>query len=290
MSIRSATHAGSWYPGTKKALTQQLTEFFSKAEQVIKEPIKALICPHAGYVYSAPTAAYAWKNVQPDKQKIDRVFVLGPSHHEYFKGCMLTSMQEYSTPLGNLVVDTETNKKLHETKKFEKMSKSIDEEEHSIELHMPFIVHALGTSPKIVPILVGEITKESALEYGKILSPFLNEENTLFVISSDFCHWGYNFGYTTVLAKNKEDPLWKSIENLDKLGMEMIETLEAEKFSNYLDKYSNTICGRNPILILMNAANPEKQQMKFVHYAQSNKVKSKRDMSVSYAAGCLFEK
>lgn len=71
-----------------------------------------------------------------------------------------------------------------------------DEDEHSIEMHLPFIVKALGRNVKIVPILTGPVDEEMAENYGKIFAPYFDDPNTLFILSTDFCHWGEKFNFT----------------------------------------------------------------------------------------------
>lgn len=125
-----------------------------------------------------------------------RVFILGPSHHSYFESCAVSPFKTYATPLGPLVIDKETNESLLKQPEFTTMSHRVDEDEHSIEMHLPYVYKTLerhfgkGTTfPKIVPILVGSINARQEKDYGRLLRPFLDNEENCFVISSDFCHW-----------------------------------------------------------------------------------------------------
>jgi AmmeMemoRadiSam system protein B len=164
-----------------------------------------------------------------------------------------------------------------------------DEDEHSLEMHFPWIAYTFGVNVKIVPILVGHVTTQTAHKFGKIFAEYLKDPSTFMVISSDFCHWGKRFAYT--FYDPNWGPIYKSIEKLDRTGMEAIASLEVETYYAYQKKYKNTICGRNPILILLGAvtASLNKYEMKFVHYSQSSKVVDSNDSSVSYAAGVLYE-
>lgn len=125
-----------------------------------------------------------------------RVFILGPSHHHYFEGCAVSPFETYATPLGPLEIDQEVNKSLLKNQAFTVMNRDVDKEEHSIEMHLPYIYkvlerqHSRSTElPQIVPILVGSIDSTKEKEYGKLLRPYLEDEENCFVISSDFCHW-----------------------------------------------------------------------------------------------------
>ncbi|GLE09800.1 hypothetical protein PINS_up021656 [Pythium insidiosum] len=145
--------------------------------------------------YSGPTAAHAYHHLM-DLDHVKRVFILGPSHHFYLRGCALTSADEYETPLGNIAIDREVNEQLLATGKFERMSLQVDEDEHSIEMHLPFVVQVMKSRAfTAVPILVGDTKRAADAEYGRILAPYLEDDANLFVISSDFCHWGARFRY-----------------------------------------------------------------------------------------------
>ncbi|GAB5361477.1 hypothetical protein AAMO2058_000716500 [Amorphochlora amoebiformis] len=288
---REASHAGTWYTDNGSKLAKQLNQWLSEAKVDLKsEPTKAIIAPHAGYSYSGPTAAYAYKFINP--KNVKRIFVLGPSHHFYTSGCEITACKSYETPVGNIKVDLKVNEELSKTKKFKKMTLSHDEDEHSIEMHLPYIAHVMkGYHFTLVPILVGSLTVKAEKEYGAILAPYLNDPSNFFVISSDFCHWGSRFRFQWY-DKGAGD-IWQGIEKLDRMGMNLIEKLDAAGFASYLAEYSNTICGRHPIGIFLNALRvyngKRTPSMKFVKYAQSGKCYKPSDSSVSYASAvCHF--
>jgi len=283
MAVRRASHAGTWYTDDDSKLNNELNSWLDKAT-MSHSPAKAIISPHAGYSYSGPCAAFAFRNIDPTN--IDKVFVLGPSHHARLTGCALTQTQTYSTPLYDLIVDQEVNKKLSETGKFELMSLKVDEDEHSIEMQLPYIAKVMESKKgkfTVIPILVGHTNLEKEKIYGEILSSYFAQPNTLFVISSDFCHWGERFSYTYYDKSCGE--IWQSIESLDKLK-------SATEFKNYLQEYDNTICGRNPISVLLAIIEVLKSSrqfdIKFVQYAQSSKCRRSRDSSVSYASASVI--
>lgn len=121
--------------------------------------------------------------------------MLGPSHHIYLDFCALSECQYYKTPLGNLALDTDVLKEIRQSSEtFEWMSLQTDEDEHSIEMHLPYIYKVLQLagkvdSVKVVPILVGAINARKEKAYGAVLAKYLRDPENLFVISSDFCHW-----------------------------------------------------------------------------------------------------
>ncbi|KAI0094658.1 MEMO1 family [Irpex rosettiformis] len=318
MSLRSASHADSWYTGNRQKLDSELARNLAavEASDEFVPPIrgcKAIIAPHAGYSYSGPAAAWAYKSI--DTSGIKRVFVLGPSHHVYLDGCALTKCEQYITPLGNLPIDQETVTKLAQTKLFSEMDLQTDEDEHSIEMHLPYVRKVFeGKDISIVPILVGAIDKEKEEVYGRIIAPYLAEEDTICVISSDFCHWGTRFQYTYYYPKAgstqairlsrsnssssdlSKHPIHASIRDLDHEAMEILTmppstaSLAHHYFAEYLHRTKNTICGRHPIGVLLGAlAELEKQgrsaSLKWVRYEQSSQSFNINDSSVSYASG-----
>ncbi|PKY02551.1 UPF0103-domain-containing protein, partial [Aspergillus campestris IBT 28561] len=221
MQSREASHAGSWYSNSKRALTRQLDEWLAQVPDEIEGigsfPVpgaRIIIAPHAGYAYSGSCAAYAYKAL--DLSKAKRIFVLGPSHHHYLSTLALPELTSYYTPLSDepLPLDTELIAKLLSTKavkpsgstmSFTTMTRSIDEDEHSIELHLPYIHRLLQLQhpdkptsqyPPLVPIMVGSTSESTEEAFGALLAPYLEDPGNAFVISSDFCHWGSRFRYT----------------------------------------------------------------------------------------------
>jgi AmmeMemoRadiSam system protein B len=252
---------------------------------------RAVIAPHAGFSYSGPTAAFAYKNM--DLTGIDRIFVLGPSHHFYLKGCALTGCSQYQTPCGNLQIDLAMNEELLATGIFEEnMTLDVDQDEHSIEMQLPYIAHAIAATGrptiKVVPILVGALDARAEALYGRsdidsmpsillslvvcisTLAKYLDNPSIFFAISSDFCHWGTRFDYTPY--KKDFGPIHKYIEALDFEGIKVntlahynspraphilasqcIQKKDPALFHSYLKRTKNTICGRHPIAVLLNA-------------------------------------
>ncbi|KAH7931020.1 UPF0103-domain-containing protein [Leucogyrophana mollusca] len=321
-TTRRPTHAGSWYSSNGNTLNSELTHWLAAvkptAEDDFVPPIsgcKAIIAPHAGYSYSGPAAAWAYKSI--DTTGIKRVFILGPSHHVYLDGCALSTCNSYRTPIENLPLDVEVIEELRSTGKFDEMDIQTDEDEHSIEMHLPYVRKIFeGADITIVPILVGAISQEKEIEYGRLLAPYLAQQDTIFVISSDFCHWGTRFSYTYYypeplpsdiagirltssspsLSNLSNRPIHASISDLDHEAMQLltIPPSSASKahddFAAYLKRTKNTICGRHPIGVLLGTLATLEQNeachpmIKWVRYEQSSQCFNIRDSSVSYAS------
>lgn len=215
---------------------------------------------------------------------------MGPSHYKYIKHCMLSSAEAFQTPFGDIKVSTDIVGKLMATSLFKYLDRDDDEEEHSLEMHCPFIKTVMGDHEfQLVPFLVGDLSWDEMINVSKVLKPYFEKENVLFAISSDFCHWGKRFRYTHY---NKEDgQIWQSIDKLDHEGLKAIATLNPRTYRDYEDETQNTICGRNPITLLLhcieNSDLKGSVNFKCVDYSQSSQVVDMNDSSVSYA-GSIF--
>lgn len=295
MTTRRATHAGSWYSSESRPLGNELDGWMRDAlsangGRIGGPPVRAVIVPHAGYRYCGACAGHSYSQIDPNLVK--RVFILGPSHHVRLSGCAVTGCSKYATPFYNLNIDRAINEELMATGEFEVMSLEADEDEHSIEMHLPYVARVMQTNRDftVVPILVGSLSPEKESKYGRIFAKYLSDPSNLFVVSSDFCHWGQRFRYT--YYDDKKGEIHESIKALDYAGMEIIETLDHDAFTHYLKKFGNTICGRHPIGVFLGAVQELRQRgtngfsmnLKFLNYDQSNECTSMRDSSVSYAA------
>lgn len=282
-TVRRALHDGSWYSDNANKLGEELDGWL-RASGLDKSPdVRGVIAPHAGYSYSGRCAAYAFANIDPEA--ISRVFLLGPSHHYYTPKCALTKATIYRTPLGDLPIDLEVNEELRATGKFELMDLQADEAEHSMEMHLPYLARVFQGYPvKIVPILVGALNSEKEAMYGQLLAKYVDDPKNFFSVSSDFCHWGSRFNYTRY--DKKHGAIYKSIESLDRVGMDIIETGDADAFKQYLQEFDNTICGRHPISVFLHMLRncSTKINIAFLQYEQSSQCQNMRDSSVSYAS------
>jgi len=288
-TIRVASHAGSWYKNDPKLLAKEIGDYLSKSEKLEQyNSLKSIIVPHAGYRHCGPTAGKSFININPSNY--DRVVVLGPSHHKYFEACGLTPFESFETPFGNVKVDTETiNKLLTNKKLFNTLSQTTDVKEHSIEMEMPFLKYIFNKKDfSLIPIMVGHNDFKINVEIGKALYDLYEDPKTLFVISSDFCHWGQKFGFT--YYNEKYENIWESTKDLDKQALDIIHEMNSAKLDEYFKKTRNTICGRNPITIVLSIIENYKKnhgdkKISFdtVGYSQSNQPKSMYLHDFSYS-------
>lgn len=327
MSERPATHAGSWYSNKPSDIQSQLESYLNLTGRMAG-PVpgaRVVISPHAGYRYCGRTMAYSYASLDL-KSTVRRIFVLGPSHHIYFKNqVLLSGFQSLETPLGSLQVDREVCEKLQQSPAgslFGTMDAEADMDEHSLEMQFPMLVQALLWREiplehvKVVPILVSHNSTEVDWAIGRLLRSYFEDAENLFVISSDFCHWGRRFGYTGYVGSNEElqealkdeteiemltarsklshhqVDVWQSIELLDRTAMQTLSSNDDSKryqaWKSYLEVTSNTICGARPIAVLLAMLaqlDGLETNFEWPHYSQSSHVKDLNDSSVSYASG-----
>jgi hypothetical protein len=150
----------------------------------LPRPPKALIVPHAGYVYSGPVAASAYAQLEGMRGRIRRVVMLGPAHHVFVRGLALPEADYFATPLGEVPLDVEGMQQLHDLPQVTR-SAAAHEMEHSLEVQLPFLQQVLGEF-LLLPLVVGEATAD---EVADVLEKVWGGDETLIVISSDLSHY-----------------------------------------------------------------------------------------------------
>lgn len=296
---RPASHAGSWYEDDPDALTKEIKSYIENGAKEVEgktlptnKLLRGVVVPHAGICYSGPTAGASFSQVKPENY--DRVIIIGPSHFVWFSGVLLTSFDSFETPFGEIKVDRDVNDKLLKNNLFNTAQPKIDVQEHSIEMETPFIKYLFDQAKKdfkIVTMIVGDTNLKDDYEIAKCLKDLYLDPRNLFVISSDFCHWGSRFDYT--FYDKKKGEIWQSIEYYDMMAVDIMKKYEPKELDDYFKKYENTICGRHPITIMLcmiDSFDKEKKKegdLVCYKYAQSEKVTSMYEGSVSYA-GCGF--
>ena len=193
--VRPATQANRFYTGDARELSEEVDSFLTlHAKDKKYKHVAALIVPHAGYYFSGNVAAAAYQSI-PDDVQYKRIFLLGPSHHEWLDGASVnTEYDYYSTPLGNVKVDVETARLLTNTDGTDKTDSvffynpKAHDREHCLEVQLPFLQRRFGEVPPIVPIIISTNDFRKLKRIAETLKPYMTEEN-LFVVSSDFSHY-----------------------------------------------------------------------------------------------------
>ncbi len=183
MKTRPAAVAGSFYPADAAALKREVRELLANAPACDTEA-KALIAPHAGYIYSGPTAAQAYRLLESRSERIRRVVLVGPAHRVYLEGMAVPSAEAFTTPLGDVTIDLEAIRRVIELPSVQ-VSDEAHAAEHSLEVHLPFLQTVLKNF-SLVPIVVG-VCPASDVEV--VLEALWGDDETLIVASSDLSHF-----------------------------------------------------------------------------------------------------
>jgi len=175
--------AGSFYPRDPEELSATVAAMLA-AQHGSARPPKALIVPHAGYVYSGKVAAQAYGSLGPAAGALRRVLLLGPSHREWFRGLAIPTVQAFATPLGTVRVDTAAVSRLCALLAVVR-SDAAHALEHSLEVQLPFLQH-LAPAAEIVPVVAGDA---SPAEVAEVIEELWDGAETLIVVSSDLSHY-----------------------------------------------------------------------------------------------------
>jgi len=300
---RVATHAGSWYTDNPKRLRSQLEAYFSECsgeDDASAKPARAIVSPHAGYTYCGHTMARSYTALMGFIRSLPAdytptVLLMGPSHHTYLRNCAITPFAEWETPFGECEVDQEVCAAIHKAlggKAVTQASRGVDEDEHCLEMMLPFLQFAASRAGhervRIVPMLVGD--GMDPRDIGNALVTL--DEKIPIIVSSDFCHWGARFGYRHLPSPlNDGEAVWERIERLDRAGADLIAGVDLDGFEKYLKETDNTICGRHSISALLGMVKASKKEVsgKILFYDQSSKcLDTSRDSSVSYCAIAVY--
>jgi len=253
---RQPAVAGTFYPAEPQQLHLLIDQYLSDAETAPKVP-KAMIVPHAGYIYSGPVAAIAYARLIKAHDQITRVVLIGPSHRVGFYGLAVTSAQNFITPLGSIEVDQQAVRMIAKLP-FVDYREQAHALEHSLEVHLPFLQETLDDF-KIVPIVTGDAPVEQA---SQVLELLWGGEETLIVISSDLSHY---HDYATC-------------QKLDKATSAAIESLQYENLG------FDSACGRVGVSGLLKLAREKSLAVKTIDLRNSGDTAGDKKRVVGYGA------
>ncbi|MCA1757496.1 MAG: AmmeMemoRadiSam system protein B [Bacteroidales bacterium] len=275
--------AGSFYPDNPDELRSMVNDLIAKAgEAEIKENVRAIIIPHAGYIFSGEVAAAGFAAIGGFRD-YENIFLIGSSHRSTFPGASIYHRGDYITPLGKVKVNREIARIL--TTKNEHISyyREAHEGEHSIEVQLPFIQTLFGNSVSIIPVIIGTNSIATCEVIARSLEPWFTANN-LFIISSDFSHY----------------PEYRDAVKVDKTTSEALITGNSSKFLRTLRTnmslgitgLSTSMCGWTAALTLMELASGN-ENLGFKHICYRNSGDSPygdRSSVVGYHAIALVEK
>jgi len=261
---RQPAVSGSFYPADKQKLHKELENIFASAIPKRCSNVRAIICPHAGYIYSGEVAASAFNQLDSDKT-YKRVFVIASSHQEWFEGAAVYCDGDFIMPYGTVKVDRSLGKMLVE--KFPVLftsDRGPHQKEHSLEVQLPFLNYVLKTDYQIVPIIIGTSDKNICREIATVLKPYLTPEN-LFIISSDFSH------YPNYADGQKVDDITKEaiLANDPDVLLSSIKKIADKKIPHLV----TSLCGWTSVLTLLYMTTYEKSlEYRAIDYKNSGDV------------------
>lgn len=275
--VRPCSGAGFWFPASARLLEREVRQYLEQAPATeLEGTVCGIISPHAGYQYCGQVMGAVYKTVMGKKYK--RVVLLAFPHMPFDQISVL-NVDAYETPLGEIPVDTEMRDALLKSSIIKSISQ-VHSREHSDENQLPFLQVALQPGWQMLSILVGDLRASEFEEVAKLIRPFIDEQ-TLIVTSSDFTHYGFQYGYVP-FTKNVKENMYK----LDGGAVDKIIVRDFEGFRTYVQKTGATICGKNPISLMLKVL-PENSKGKLVKYMTSGDVSGDYEMAVGYA-GVVF--
>ncbi|NNE38722.1 MAG: AmmeMemoRadiSam system protein B, partial [Gammaproteobacteria bacterium] len=260
--VKQPAVAGSFYPSDSDELTQILQQLLESATKQ-NSPPKAILAPHAGYIYSGPVAANAYASLYPVREKIQKVILLGPAHRVYVKGIALSSASHFATPLGEIEVDKTLIRKVSNLPGVEVFDEAFSQE-HSLEVHLPFLQIVLNKFT-LLPVVVGDASPEMV---ATLIESVWGDEDTLIVISTDLSHF---HDYQTA-------------NQIDNRTAEYIKQLNYEKVG------PKQACGCRPVSGLLKIAKDYGHEISVVDVRNSGDTAGNHDRVVGYGSFMLYEK
>ena len=255
--------AGSFYPADPQELKLLLDHYLSEAVTTQDEiTAKALVAPHAGFIYSGPIAASAYQAAKRIKDKISRIILLSPTHHFHLQGAVAPDFNLYKTPLGTIEIDQETIAQLN-SNNLVKISSDYFEREHAIEVHIPFIQTIFSANTPIVPIIVGN----SEVEQISSIFSLLDNDSTLFIVSGDLSHF----------------LPYDEAKKVDRTTADNLECL------NYRPLTGEHSCGVWPIRGMLGWAKQNKSKLSTIDLRNSGDTAGDKDRVVGYGAFVVYK-
>lgn len=260
-AVRPAAVAGAFYPGEAQVLAAEVASYLSRAAPTGARPPKAIIAPHAGYIYSGPIAASIYARLAALRGRIRRVVLAGPAHRVYVAGIAVPSVAAFASPLGEVALDRAAIDSVRAFP-FVESSDRAHAHEHSLEVHVPFLQSVLG-SFTLVPLVVGDAAPG---EMAQVLDALWGGDETLIVVSSDLSHY---LPYREAQARDHATA--EAIHALD-------ATLQPEE-----------ACGAAPINGLLRTARARGMACEIVDVRNSGDTAGGRDRVVGYGSFAFTE-
>lgn len=261
-SVRQPAVAGLFYPEKPAALQRVIERLLQQTSLAAASPPKALIVPHAGYLYSGSTAARAFATLQGRADTIRRVVLLGPSHRVGFRGIAFCSADYYRTPLGDIPVDQSAFVAISNLPHVGLLDRA-HAQEHCLEVQLPFLQNVLNDF-RLVPLVVGDVDYD---DVANVLETLWGHDETLILISSDLSHY---LDYD-------------SANRLDARTCSAIEHCQPDAI------HDEQACGRIPVKGLLALARRKELRINTLALCNSGDTAGDRQRVVGYGAWAFYE-
>lgn len=263
MSIRPAAVAGSFYPGEPSILASEVATYLAqaRANAGARQAPKAIIAPHAGYIYSGPIAASVYARLEPLRGRVKRVVLAGPAHRVWVEGIAVPSAAAFESPLGPVRLDRAAIERLGALP-FAEVNDRAHALEHSLEVHIPFLQSVLGDF-QLVPIVVGDA---SPAQMAQVFDTLWGGDETLVVVSSDLSHY---LPYESARLRDRD-----TAERIMRLDAQLVP---------------DEACGCAPINGLLRAARVRGLVPERIDVRNSGDTAGDRDRVVGYGAFAFHE-
>jgi AmmeMemoRadiSam system protein B len=282
LSVRRPYVAGSFYPRDPQRLRSDIEDCFKHAFGPGRLPAKgekprsimALVCPHAGYMYSGPVAAHSYLALSEEKA-LETAIILCPNHTGLGSVVSLMGEGYWETPLGKLKIDQELSKAIFKASGMIDMDESAHQYEHSIEVQLPFLQYLYGSSVEIVPICMGFQDLETSRNVGEAIADAAKGRNVIVIASTDMTH-----------QESQESAVRK-----DRLVLDAIEAMDEERMQEVVRVNRMTMCGYGPVsaaLIASKKLNAYKAEI--LSYHTSGDITGERGAVVGYASAKITRK
>lgn len=273
---RAPVRAGSFYPANARELEQTIKRYLDRVEPTnLSGTLFGLICPHAGYIYSGPTAAHGYALVRDaltQGHTFDLVVVLSPAHYAGASRFSITEANAYQTPLGIIELDHSAVEALGQELDIHRIG---FDGEHAIEVQLPFLQVTLGDLT-LLPVMIGDPTLRAGAELGNALSKILAGKNALIVASSDLHHIA---NYEQVVRRDKQ-------------VVDAIASMDLAHITRALSPRDCSVCGRAAIVAMLTAATAAgADRAQILHYTNSGDVTGIRtpgQYTVGYMAAAVL--
>ena len=274
MPIRPAAVAGTWYPGTAGALARDVDRYLQEVPEWTGGPIRAVIAPHAGLMFSGPVGAHAYKAASA--RRFDTVVLAGPSHYVAFDGVSIYPQGAFATPLGNAEIDSTLAEALMASPAIRPMP-AAHQREHSLEMQLPF-VRRLFPEARIVPLVMGFQTRETITALAAALAEACTSERVLIVGSTDLSHF-----FDAKTAQELDGRVAGHVAAFDANGL-------LETFEHYPEHERGRFvaCGGGPaIAVMMAARSLGATDARVLKYGHSGEISGDFEGVVGYLAAAF---